>query len=102
MDRDTGLRHAVKLYVDHTYSEFIKEKMMNESLVNHPNVIIATKCVSYDETGASLFINSKVIAHYSYIVLPFYERGTLLDLIKKAYQPNSQGLSPDAVKHIWR
>jgi hypothetical protein len=102
MDKDTCIRYAVKLYIDYAFFEFVKEKSMNELLINHPNVVIANKCVSSAETGAPLVINHRTFTNYSYIVVPLYEKGTLLDLIKKAYQPNSQKLSPGAVKHFWK
>lgn len=59
---------------------------MNENLINHPNVVVSERCVSYDEISAPLDINGHSFSEYAYIVMPLYEKDTLLTFLQKAYQ----------------
>ena len=102
LEKHTLARYAVKLYINQAFFEFIKEQEVNARLINHPNVIMATKCVSKGEVNAPLFINGKSFGDYSYIVIPYHDRGTLLDLLQKASKTNAHRLSPKTAACLWK
>lgn len=80
----SSIRYAIKVYINHAVYEFLKEKEVNEHLINHPCIVKAEVCVSSNDVTSTLIINGHHFSHYSYIVIPYHEKGTLLDLVKKA------------------
>jgi serine/threonine protein kinase len=74
----TGTRYAVKVYIKTAVYDFLREKEINERLVNHPSIVIAEECVSSNDVASRFVINGHSFSNYSYIVIPYHEKGTLL------------------------
>lgn len=57
-------------------------ELMNHMLLEeHPNVVRAFIAVRYNETQAPLYLNNKRLDIYNYLVMPYFDKGTLLDLL---------------------
>jgi hypothetical protein len=78
----TGLFFVFKIYEDHR--EFIKEAEMNHSLYNDERLVKALQYIPYSKDTQPIIIEGVEISMYSYIKLPYFQNGSLLNLIMKA------------------
>jgi hypothetical protein len=72
IDKDTRAAFAIKIYIKREFFNFLREMDINKGLINHPNVVIATKCVPFSDVGAPLVIKGVTFYDYSYIVVPYH------------------------------
>ena len=59
---------VIKIF--YVISDFLVEKSLNERICDSPHLVKAVSSVNLFETDG-----------YGYLILPYYRRGTLLDLI---------------------
>ncbi len=105
VQKSTGSLYAIKLFynINNTQHDgFLHEKMVNEKLINQSNLIIAEKCVPFRCVKAPLVLyKSRTEAAYSYIVVPYQKKKTLLNLIQKASLTSKKCVSLKTVKFLW-
>ena len=78
---------VIKGYVnDAQLTDFLHESNANELLIEHPNIVKAERHVWHESIKGPLRIRGGLFDSYSYITMPYFEKGSLLDLIMKAAQ----------------
>ena len=77
------------------------EVALNQALLPHPNILKATIFVDRTEVLSPLIIKGTSFMNYSLIVMPYYEQGSLLDLVMRATAMQSR-LSPLLVKYLFK
>lgn len=81
---------VVKVYTKKETNDFLSEVERNKVLPDQDDrVIKMTNFVGTDKVEHPLIYNGQTIDLYSYIVMPFCENGTLLDLLLKVVNSNA-------------
>jgi serine/threonine protein kinase len=76
----------VKVYINQGQYEFFHEKNIHENLIEHPYIVKAEKCVSYDQIQQPLKLQGLEFYSYSYMTMPFSKNGSMIQLLMKAGQ----------------
>jgi hypothetical protein len=80
----TGRLFVFKFYEDHR--EFIQEAEMNNYLINDERLVKALDYIPYSKDTQPIMIEGEELSAYSYIKLSFFQAGSLLNLLVKAFE----------------
>jgi len=75
---------VLKFYTPSEYEDFKNEVDANTNLLPCDKVQRAVKVVTERENMTPFIINGKIFPRYSYILLPYCSKGTLIDLLMNA------------------
>jgi serine/threonine protein kinase len=102
-DEQTEMRYALKLYRDNErdWREFVAESQLNARLINHPSIVKAVECIPARDIMPVVELEDEILTSYSLIVVPFCEKGTLLDFLMKAIEKQRR-LSAGLVQYLAR
>ena len=100
-EKNKERRLAIKVYSETAYSEFIREKTLNELLIDNTGIVRSICCIDQSQVYAPFTCPNWYLEAYSFIVLEYYENGSLLDFMHKAAD-KGRYLSNRLVKCYWR
>lgn len=100
-EKDGERRLAAKVYSEAVYGEFIHERTLNELLIDNTGIVRSFRCIDQSQVCAPFTCPNWDLEVYSFIVLEYYENGSLLDFMRKAAY-KGRYLSNRLVKCYWR
>ncbi len=101
-NKKTHSKCIVKVYDNQAYQEFIYEEDANNRLINSSNILKAIESVHSNEVRWPMNANGLTFRDYSYMVLPYCENGTLMELAMKAYQFSNLRITSETLRFIWK
>lgn len=79
-------QQAAKIFLHpQAFGEYMHEAAVNRNLILDPHIVVADECVVFDQNTKPLILMGNQFDQYSYMMMPYHGKGSLINFILKAY-----------------